>query len=46
VQMHFDEDVLVQTREICSGYRHDVMDGLRHRSVAKTSKRKAAGGKS
>ena len=46
VQMHFDEDVLVQTREICSGYRHDVMDDLRHRSVAKISKRKAAGGKS
>jgi hypothetical protein len=46
VQMHFDEDVLVQTREICSGYRHDVMDDLRPRSVAKISKRKAAGGKS
>jgi N-acyl-L-homoserine lactone synthetase len=43
VQMHFDEDVLTQTREICSGYKHDVMGGLRRRSVAEVNKTKARG---
>jgi acyl-homoserine lactone synthase len=43
VQMHFDEKVSAQTREICSGHRHDAIDGWRSRAAAATNRRKAGG---